>query len=194
MPAMSGQNGAPGGHNSSLFSLEHQAGNNHRGMVNRTMQEISLDEIFRMAADILSQIAPIFFAAIALGLGFQLLKNFFSPFGYSETSYDNDPRNYQLRKFDAMVEEIEKMSPPESILINIPTYRQSLEKTSEFNTEIAKNASAKILEGMNTIRDKLIEAKSIKAVSKSKAIIEDLTEQLAKLDDNLSALIEVKIK
>lgn len=167
------------------------------------MQKVSLDEIFRMAADIINSIGPLLWLAIGLGISFNLMIRILmirifraiqSPFGYSETSYDKDPRNYQLRKFDALVEEIKKLSPPETLLRSLPIYRQSLENTSNFTTEVAQEARARILDMVGDIHDKLVEAQSIKAVSKSKATLEDLTEQIAKLDDNLSALIEVKLE
>ena len=113
--------------------------------------------------------------------------------GTVSSSQDSDPRNYYLRKFDTTADEIKKLSPSESLLSSLPVYRQSLENISALNTERANDASSQILEMVVDIRNKLLDAKSIRLISKNKGTLAKLTEELAKLDDNLSALIEIKL-
>jgi hypothetical protein len=156
---------------------------------------IDLDEILKYAVDIINEFLPLMIIIVTLFLGLSAVKRIMEVFQTEGTrSWDSDPRNYYLRKFDTVADEIKKLSPSESLLHNLPIYRQSLENISNLNTERTNDASAKILEMIVEIHKQLLDAKSIKLISKNKATLTNLNEELAKLDDNLSALIEVKLE
>jgi hypothetical protein len=159
--------------------------------------QTDLNEIFRFANDIIQELFPMIAASAALFFSLHLFltmkRILYNVFDDNYEQEKSDPRNYYLRDFDEIAETIKKLSPPENLLKSLPVYRQSLENISNINTERTNDASAQIIAMVTDLLKKLTEAQAIKAISKNKSILYDLSEQVQSLDDRLSAMIEIKL-
>lgn len=158
--------------------------------------EVDVLKIFEMAFE---TTRPLIFAAAALGLGFSLVFRLYGIFfralyGSSSYSPSTDPGNYQLRKFDTLAADITKLVPKtDPVVARLPEWRKSIEELSNLGTPKAEDFVVGLLSDLDKMREQLQLAQTLKEISKTKDTAADIKEQVARLNDKLEALIEVKM-